>query len=659
MKLVEVEVRKFKNIVGSSFEVEPDVTCLVGKNGSGKTASLHALHRLLPAEGEVSFDVHSQYPAWLEKQDRLSGKDLDKAQPIRATFTFEDDEVDQIEQRFGPNTLQKERVVLARNYNGNLKRGLPLDEGAFVEHVIERIEWPWGTKTPANEFDTVAELRQYAKDLSEKAEESNNDASSEEGNEAERAELAAQRVKEQLNESLGDYNELFPAVWSVVESKIPRFLYFDEYSRLPYSVDIEHVLTADPSELERSELTARSLLRLGGADDDYLTDPDYERRKRELENISNFLTRDMREYWSQNPELRVEPDITKTTVSAGRNQGKKAVLDELKLRINDERHWRTLPFDEHSSGLRWFFSFLAAFSKYENTDQPLVILLDEPALGLHAKAQADFLRYIEERLAPRCQVVYTTHSPFMVQPGKLERVRLLEDKTSIEDKDPEGVTISADVTSTDQDTLFPLQGALGYDLVQHLFIGPHNLVVEGTSDYTYLTVISDYLESMEEERITLDDRWSVVPVGGASQVPSFVALLGTHLDVTVLVDAQKKGHQRLAHMADQGILQENRILTIGGVLDRSAADIEDLFVEDDYLDLYNRAFGKEVTTGDLQGDDPIVRRLARYEGQDRFDHGVPADELLRHRDQILLDLSDDTLDRFEALFEKINGTLKE
>jgi predicted ATPase len=57
----------------------------------------------------------------------------------------------------------------------------------------------------------------------------------------------------------------------------------------------------------------------------------------------------------------------------------------------------SLPFDEHSSGFRWFFSFLAAFSEYENAQAPIVILLDEPALSLHARAQADFLRFIEER----------------------------------------------------------------------------------------------------------------------------------------------------------------------------------------------------------------------------------------------------------------------
>jgi predicted ATP-dependent endonuclease of OLD family len=152
---------------------------------------------------------------------------------------------------------------------------------------------------------------------------------------------------------------------------------------------------------------------------------------------------------------------------------------------------------------------LAAFSEYEFKDTPVVILLDEPALGLHARAQADFLRFIDERLSGRHQVIYTTHSPFMVQPAKLERVRMVEDRGR-----DHGARISADILSTDRDTLFPLQGALGYDLAQHLFIAPHNLIVEGTSDYTYLRVISDFLRTIEGRQY-LDDRWSIVPVGGA------------------------------------------------------------------------------------------------------------------------------------------------
>jgi predicted ATP-dependent endonuclease of OLD family len=191
------------------------------------------------------------------------------------------------------------------------------------------------------------------------------------------------------------------------------------------------------------------------------------------------LSDDVRKYWSQNPELRVQPDITHRTEK--KNDGEHAVLDELKIRIWDNRHYLSLPFTEHSAGFQWFFSFLAAFSEYEHREPPVVILLDEPAVGLHARAQADFLRFIEERLTKRCQVIYTTHSPFMIQPGKLERVRLVEDR-GIE----EGAVVTNDVLTQDRDTLFPLQGALGYDLVQHLFVSENNLVVEGTSDYAYL-----------------------------------------------------------------------------------------------------------------------------------------------------------------------------
>jgi hypothetical protein len=415
---------------------------------------------------------------------------------------------------------------------------------------------------------------------------------------------------------------------------------------LPYSVKIARVLKED--DLDESETTARALLSLGGTDDEYMLNPDYERRKRELENVSNVLTDDVRKYWTQNSELRVQPDITQRTER--RNDGQHSILDELKIRIWDNRHSLSLPFTEHSAGFQWFFSFLAAFSVYEHGDPPVVILLDEPAVGLPAKAQADFLRFIEERLTRRSQVIYTTHSPFMVQPGKLERVRLVEDRGT-----EHGAIVTSDVLTRDRDTLFPLQGALGYDLVQHLFVTENNLVVEGTSDYAYLKVISDYLAS--KSQVHLDPKWSIVPVGGADLIPTFVALLGNRLKITVVVDSRKGGHQRLDRMAKDGYLEQQRIIVLDEVLGRNAADIEDFFEEDEYFLLYNKAFDKTLKSKDLTGSDPIVARIARHEGVDRFDHGRPADVLLRERDVILPKLSEATLKRFEALFERVNKTL--
>jgi len=238
----------------------------------------------------------------------------------------------------------------------------------------------------------------------------------------------------------------------------------------------------------------------------------------------------------------------------------------------------------------------------------------------------------------------------MVQPGKLERVRLVEDRGK-----EVGAVLSSDVLTRDRDTLFPLQAALGYDLVQHLFIAENNVVVEGTSDYAYLKLISDYLAS--KGRACLDPKWSIVPVGGADVIPTFVSLLGNHLKVTVLVDSRKEGNQRLERMAKDGYLEKQRIILVGEVLGRKIGDIEDLFEEDEYLGLYNKAFGKAIKAKDLKGSDPIVARIARHEGVDRYDHGRPADVLLRERETVLSKVSEGTLKRFEDLFGRINETL--
>lgn len=639
MKLKEVQVRNFRNFLDSTpVQIQPDVTCLVGKNESGKTAFLHALYRLLPARQNVKFSVPDQYPAWLEKRDRLEGKDLESFVPIRVVFEYEPVDVSAFETKFGPNVLKDATLSLERNYKGTLMYSATPkhDEQVAVRNCIASLKLAKKFSDQTKGVKMFEELKAYAEELAKKKAED------------EESGKASERIVSALRSLLGD-KDFSDATWETIKPQIPEFFYFHEYSTLPYSVTIGELLQGKPEGLDDGQLTARALLQLAAADDEYLLNPNYERRKRELENVANALTDDVLQYWSQNPELRVQPDITQKTVS--HPQGQQSVLDELKIRIWDQRHSLSLPFNEHSTGFQWFFSFLAAFSEYERRKTPVVILLDEPALGLHARAQADFLRFIDERLAAKCQVIYTTHSPFMIQPSKLERVRMVEDKGR-----EHGAKVSQDVLSTDRDTLFPLQGALGYDLVQHLFIAPHNLIVEGTSDYTYMRVISDFLKA-QTGRAYLDDRWSLVPVGGIDLIPTFVALLGHHLNVTVIVDSRKGGYQRLNKLSADGILSQQRIIPIGTITGAAAADIEDLFEVNEYLLLFNKAFGKKLKPADIAGSDPITTRIARHLGQDRYDHGVPADLFLRERDKYLEQLSSATFERFQALFSKANETL--
>jgi hypothetical protein len=59
---------------------------------------------------------------------------------------------------------------------------------------------------------------------------------------------------------------------------------------------------------------------------------------------------------------------------------------------------------------------------------------------------------------------------------------------------------------------FPLQGALGYEIYQTLFVGPYNLVVEGASDLLMLQTISGVLE--KQGKVGLSPKWTITPVGG-------------------------------------------------------------------------------------------------------------------------------------------------
>lgn len=640
MKLKTVRIDHFKHVLDSTeVAIQPDITCLVGKNESGKSAFLEALRRLKPAHGAASFSSPTHYPAWLEKRHRreakAKGRDLDEKSPINATFTIEPEDVAAVEARFGEDVLLSDTFTISRKYTNQYAGVFEVDETKAVANLLADIELPTVLE-PLNSCEKFSTLRAKVSSLSP------------DGSEESATTLALTEVTKAINELLPDDTTLWQSVWRVLFARVPQFFYFSEYSSLPSTVPIRELLEADEDKLEDDEQTALALLQLAEFEKDHLLDADYETRKRELQNVANELGEQVLDYWTTNQHLRVEMDLTLTKQPA--NNGQTTVIDELHIRMWDDQHKLSLRFDERSSGFRWFFSFLTAFSRYEFDDTPIIILLDEPGLGLHATAQRDFLRFIEERLSKRCQVIYTTHSPFMIQPDHLERARLVEDKG----RDRGSVTTS-DVLTTDSDTLFPLQAALGYDIAQHLFIAKDNLVVEGPSDFLFMQTISERL--IEDGREGLDKRWSIMPLGGADVIPAFVALLGNHLDVTVVVDSRKEGHQKLTALAKAGFLGEKRIITIGEVADRKMADIEDLFAKDDYVALYNAAFGKKIKAVDLKGTDPIVRQIARNEDVDRYDHNAPAEVLLRERAKRVATLSDETLNAFEALFKRINETL--
>ena len=449
------------------------------------------------------------------------------------------------------------------------------------------------------------------------------------------------------------------AAIDVLSERRPKFVYFGDYDVMPGKVSIPRLIShRDSGALERGEEALLALLSMAEVELEDFSSPDsHEHLIRQMENASNAISDEVFKYWSQNKELQVKLQVIATAESGAEPPLDQAPL--LQVRVENRRHRVTVPFDERSRGFVWFFSFLAYFSKLEEeSTQPLILLLDEPGLSLHATAQHDFLRFINERLAPHHQVIFTTHSPFMIDPHNFGCVRTVIDAPET------GTTVSSDILKTDAESAFPLHAALGVELTQTLFVGPNVLLVEGPSDVIYLQYLSEQL--IKAGKTGLDDRWVLVPGGGISKLAAFLTLFGANqMKVCVLADSSARNNKTIGRLKASGKLYDAGIVQIGNASGAEEADIEDLLPAQLYVDLVNDAYrgelaGTSLTLAELPDGPRIVKRVedaffSRDVNKGRLNHYSPAGALLRMKETT--EMSEEQLSAAEILIQQINALL--
>ena len=235
--------------------------------------------------------------------------------------------------------------------------------------------------------------------------------------------------------------------------------------------------------------------------------------------------------------------------------------------------------------------------------------------------------------------------------------------------DSKGTKVGDKVLSTDKDTLFPLQGALGYEITQSLFIGEHTLLVEGPSDVLYLQAASGALK--QAGRAGLDSRWTLCPTGSIDKIGSFVSLFSANdLHIAVLTDIAKGQKQKLENLRKSEILEKGHVYTIGDFCDQDEADIEDLFSAELFAEIVNAAYDlpakHKLTKMKLEGANKNTERnviqAAAYfnllpDTIPIFDHFTPSSWLIQNPATLTGDDAKETLDRFEKVFETFNGLL--
>ena len=214
----------------------------------------------------------------------------------------------------------------------------------------------------------------------------------------------------------------------------------------------------------------------------------------------------------------------------------------------------SLAISERSNGLRWYMETFIDSQASGVAQSNVIYLLDEPGTSLHVNAQKELLNLFSHLADKGNQVVYTTHSPYMLDTGNdgIHRIRAVT-------KDIQGYTyiyktaydtrISPECS---HDTLAPVISALGMNLNDTF--GPAkdkiNIVTEGTSDYIYMCMMAKILDIDPK-------KYAIIPSQGASNCVNICAILhGWGCRYIAVFDYDKAGVESGAEVMRKQLIYE-------------------------------------------------------------------------------------------------------
>ena len=390
-----------------------------------------------------------------------------------------------------------------------------------------------------------------------------------------------QRVQEQQQRIDEAVKEIQATPWRKVadelQKRLPVFVYMDDYRIFSGAAQLDEVQTRKERKQTKSEdETIMLIMEMAGLDLDEEVEKgkqeDKRQRMMDMNDASQTLTNQIANRWSQKRyEVMFQADG-----------------QHFETFVKDADQKALVPLEDRSKGFQWFFSFDMTFMyETQGSFANAVILLDEPGLHLHAAAQRDLLKRMNA-YAEKNQLIYSTHLPFMIDFTRLDNIYVCEEKA------PDGSRVHKDWATADKDARFTLQAALGLSWSQSLFVGQFNLVVEGVTDYWFLTTISTLLKDSGEPG--LDEQLVVTPAGGASKVAYVGTILhGQELKVAVLLDSDKEGDDAFKQLVHSWILKEKLVLRVGQILGATGnRALEDLFDEAYYVSQVQSAYAKEL-----------------------------------------------------------------
>lgn len=633
----------YRGILDSGWvQIEP-LTVLVGKNESGKTSLLKALHKFNPF-GDEPFSIEAEWPRGHRQERR------DDLPVCTVRFSLTPEESAEFAEKTGEQ-CRSEYVDITRDYAGRLETIFPGSNlsGKVHPHPVEdvcrslpQLTQPIGAPfaQKANEF--LSELRRLvAEGRYSQLEALHSRHVTELGNPTIRLNQNPQQQNEQ--QFFSSYSVLLGQVAAktkefasprltahdFVVSRLPTFIYMSDYRSFEGAALLDQVQQRKQQNtltevdntfltiLDLSGLELASLVSQGNAPNQK------ELRQYDLDDGAATLTQMIADRWKQRKyevQFRADGQFFFTFV--------KDALDRALIRL-----------EERSKGFQWFFSFdLLFMHETQGTFKDSVILLDEPGLHLHPDAQKDLLVRLADYAAGNT-LIYSTHLPFMIDLRHPERIRALSESDH-------GIVVSDNLYEAQPEGRFTVQAALGMSWASAHLGSPRNLVVEGVEDYWYLTSLSNLLARSELEHLPED--LYVTAAWGASEAAYLATfMVGQKLDVVALFDTDKAGDDARNKLIKSWVARyrESRIaaLSLGEIAESPKSEflIEDIFPDDFYLSIIQDVYERQLRAPGpnnlkLVGSGPLVKRVERaMEGLDiKFNKGSVAKVLKARLDRM-------------------------
>ncbi len=421
---------------------------------------------------------------------------------------------------------------------------------------------------------------------------------------------------------------------SVIMEHIPEFVMFEDFSSLlPNRIDLEDILSGNTA--AEGYKAARNFLEVAGLNEEFFRESNSRILKQKIEKLNRDLTVDFQDFWQQQIGRHNKITINFELEHYDHTHPDKSGFPYLEFWVKD-RQERLYP-KQRSRGVRWFLSFYlelkAAISHKDFKGK--VLLIDEPGLSLHARAQEDVLK-VFEHIKEKVQVIYTTHSPHLIDIKKLYRLLAVQ-RNIHDDENSETVVFDAkSLTSASADTLSPIYTLMGSRLSEQQFIQKkNNIILEDLTNYYYFSAFHTLLGYPPEAFF--------LPATDVSNVQTLVNLLmGWGLDFIVVTDESPEGlktYQGLKKSVygnDDNRIREKVIMMDG------FQGVEDLFSTLDFKKyVLHKRIGIPESNSDFVRDNKLSRTL------------LASDFMKSVQELKITDFDEETRENIENVFQAI------